>query len=139
MSPCLPAIAVVMLLACSACGPAAPPTDPARPATPQASEGSSPAAPVDSSFSADPAKGESQRYECDDGSVVRVTYGDEEQARIELPGGPTISLPKAQSASKGAGDVFVGETISLQRNGDELQVVRTAGKTLRCRAAAVTE
>jgi len=138
MSPCLPAIAVVMLLACSACGPTAPPTDPTRPATPQASEGPSPAA-VDSSSSADAAKGESQRYECDDGSVVRVTYGDEEQARIELPGGPTISLPKAQSASKGAGDVFVGETISLQRNGHELQVVRTAGKTLQCRAAAVTE
>jgi membrane-bound lysozyme inhibitor of c-type lysozyme MliC len=139
MSPCLPAIAIVMLLACSACGPAAPPTDPARPATPPAGEGSSPAAPVDAASSADTVEGTSLRYECDDGSVVRVTYGGEEQARIELPGGPTISLPKAQSASRGAGDVFVGETISLQRNGDELQVVRTAGKTLQCRAAAVTE
>ncbi len=139
MSRSMPAIAIAMLLACSACGPTAPPANPDQRATAPASEGSGPATPIDAASSADAGQGESLRYACDDGSVVRVAYGDEDQARIEFPGGPTISLPKARSASKGAGEVFVGETVSLQRNGDELQVVQTAGKALRCRIAAVAE
>lgn len=140
MSRSRPAIAIgiTLLLACSACGPTAPPTGPAQRATPPASQGSRPAT-VAAVQSGDPAQGEPLRYECDDGSVVKVTYGNGEQARIELPDGPTISLPKAQSASKGAGDVFVGETVSLHRDGDELQVAQTAGDSLQCRVATVTE
>ena len=135
----LPAVATTLLLACSACSPSAPPADSAQRAAAPATEASSPAAPVHDAPSTDAGQGESLRYDCEDGSVVRVAYGDGEQARIELPGGPTISLPKAQSASKGAGDVFVGETVSLQRNGAELQVVQTAGKALHCRVAADVE
>ncbi|MDN5781240.1 MAG: MliC family protein [Luteimonas sp.] len=128
----IPAIAVI-LLACNACGPTPPPTDPARRATASATD-----VPAAATSPATTGRDMPLRYACDDGSVVLVTYGNE-QARVELPDGRAVSLPKAQSASKEGGEVFVGETVSLQRESDGLQLFQTGSKSLQCRSAAPAE
>ena len=68
-------------------------------------------------------------YGCDDGSGVTVTY-DEYTALVKLPTGSTM-LSRADGASEGGIDAYLGEELSLYRNGDlvELQV---AGKTRAC-------
>src|SRR3546814_10269402 len=91
------------------------PTSRATEATAQTSDPSSSAAVTSPAT----APGTPVSYACSDASTVSVTWGDD-QARVEFPDGRTISLPKAQSASKGGGEVFVGDTVSLQRDEDEI-------------------
>src|SRR3546814_13966882 len=106
---------VAIALACSACGPSAPPSDPTPSATEPTAQTSDP------SPSAATAHGTPVTYACTDASPVSVAWGHD-QARVEFADGRTISMPKAQSASKGGGDVFVGETVSLQRDGADIQL-----------------
>jgi hypothetical protein len=126
---------LVLMLACATCGQA-PPADPARRATvPGPAAAPTPASPAESS----PAESRpATRYACDGGAGVEVAYGRDE-ARVTLPDGRLVTLPKAQSASKGGGEVFVGEAVSLQRDGDAIQLFQDEGGALRCRASAPTE
>lgn len=68
-------------------------------------------------------------YACDDGSGVTVTY-DEYTALVKLPTGSTM-LSRAEGASQGGTDAYLGEELSLYRDGNfvELQV---AGKSRTC-------
>ena len=60
-------------------------------------------------------------YRCADGSSVDVLYASG-KAEVHWAGGRTLTLPRAESASRGGGDVYVGETVSLQHDGDKLQL-----------------
>ncbi|MGN7726085.1 hypothetical protein ACTJIL_09745 [Luteimonas sp. 22616] len=132
-----PAIAAA-LLACSACGPAEPPVDPARHAAMPATRTPDPAPPA-AATAPDPAAGDTPvRYACSDASTISVTWGND-QARIELPDGSLATLPKAQSASKGGGEVFVGDTVSLQRDGDDIELFAGDGPARQCSAQPTTD
>jgi hypothetical protein len=39
---------------------------------------------------------------------------------LRWPEGRSVTLPRAESASKGGGDVYVGDTVSLQRDGNRI-------------------
>lgn len=60
-------------------------------------------------------------YACADGTRLQVRFGDHD-ATLHWPGGRSLVLPRAESASRGGGDVYVGETASLQRDGARLQL-----------------
>jgi len=132
----IPAFAAIAL-ACSACGPSAPPsgqTPGAAEPAPQPPASSPPAAPTPPSA----ASGTAVAYTCTDASTVSVAWGND-QARIEFADGRAISLPKAQSASKGGGEVFVGDTVSLQRDVDDIQLFDGEGPARRCSTQAPSE
>ncbi|HZW18187.1 MAG TPA: hypothetical protein VFF71_05220 [Luteimonas sp.] len=131
--------ALAIALACSACGPA--PEDPARRAAvqsgPDAPATPSPAAPaadkaVDTPGDGSPGDGE-VGYACDDGSRLAVAWLDG-YARIRLPDGRTVTLPRAESASDGEDDVFVGSEIGLERQdkGDTVILSTGAEERLQC-------
>lgn len=126
-------------LACAACGQA-PPSDPAERATvsaPAAADAPAPAngrpgataagEAVDAAPAAPTAgfaplpPGAPTTYTCDDGSEAKVAYG-RDQATVTLADGRSVALPKAQSASKGGGEVYVGEAVSLMRDGTRLEL-----------------
>jgi hypothetical protein len=60
-------------------------------------------------------------YLCADGTRVQVAFGDHD-ATLRWPDGRNVVLPRAESASKGGGDAYVGDTVSLQRDGSRLQL-----------------
>jgi hypothetical protein len=108
------AACVLCLGACQRAGdsdgtaPAPPPAAEARPG-PASAPG--PATPVEDAAS----------YACADGTRLRAAFGGG-AATLEWPDGRTVRLPRAESASKGGGDVYVGEAVSLQRDGQRLQL-----------------
>jgi membrane-bound inhibitor of C-type lysozyme len=73
-------------------------------------------------------------YRCADGSRLDVAYFGS-TARISWPDGRSLTLPRAESASKGGGDVYVGETVSLQRDGNTLQLHDGEAPPLACEQA----
>ena len=79
------------------------------------------------------ASGNTVTYRCDDGTGTRlhVTY-EAHAARVRIGKGVEATLPRAESASKGGGDVYVGETMSLMRDDAMVQLYRDA-VPLRCR------
>jgi hypothetical protein len=117
----------------AACSQSPPPADAevAQPA--DASSASLPAAQAPEPASTVPAPvaptGSMVVYACDDGSGVTVTY-DEYTALVKLPTGSTM-LSRADGASERGLDAYLGEELSLYRNGNvvELQV---AGKSRMC-------
>ncbi len=126
-SPITTATAILATaLLCGGCGPAAPTGEPAPAAATRP-----PAADTT------PASG-AVRYACGDGSSVTVAYGDD-QARVDLPDGLTLALRKAQSASKGGGEVFVGDTVSLEREGEAIALFQGEGERLDCRPSDASE
>ena len=68
-------------------------------------------------------------YACEDGSGVTVTY-DKYNALVKLPAGSTM-LSRAESASGGGSDAYLGEELSLYRNGNLVQL-QVDGKTRAC-------
>ena len=60
-------------------------------------------------------------YTCEDGSELHVRYSTH-SATFALEDGSRVTLPRAESASKGGGDVYVGDTVGLQRLGNVVQV-----------------
>ena len=68
-------------------------------------------------------------YACDDGSGVTVTY-DEYSALVKLPTGSTM-LNRAEGASEGGTVAYLGEELSLYRDGNFVQL-QGAGKTRTC-------
>lgn len=118
--------AALLLLSAGACqrGPA--PADEAAQAPPAPDAAGSPAA-----AEAPPASPAGAAvYACDDGSALQVRFGAGD-ATLQWPDGRTETLPRAESASRGGGDVYVGETVSLQRDGARLQV-NDGTRTLAC-------
>lgn len=60
-------------------------------------------------------------YHCTDGRTLEASYGDHD-VTLHWPGGRSVQLPRAESASKGGGDVYVGETVSLQRGPSRIEL-----------------
>jgi hypothetical protein len=73
-------------------------------------------------------------YRCVDGSRLDVAYVGS-NARVHWPDGRTLTLPRAESASKGGGDVYVGDAVSLQRDGNTLQLHDGDAPALACERA----
>lgn len=113
-SPMLLAAILPCVLVCG-CGPAGNPADEldAVPAPTPASAPASP--PASASASALIA------YRCADGRTLEAGYG-EHDVTLRWADGRSVRLPRAESASGGDGDVYVGEQVSLQRDGDTLQL-----------------
>lgn len=60
-------------------------------------------------------------YLCADGTRLQAGFGDHD-ATLRWPDGRSLVLPRAESASKGGGVAYVGDAVSLQRDGDRLQL-----------------
>lgn len=89
---------------------------------------STPAAPAPAA-APDTAAGSMVVYTCDDGSGLTVTY-DEYAALVKLPTGSTM-LSRAESGSNGGNEAYLGEELSLYRNGNLVQL-QVAGKSRNC-------
>jgi hypothetical protein len=76
-----------------------------------------------------PATGSMVVYACDDGSGVTVTY-DKYTALVKLPSGST-TLSRADSASGDGEEAYLGEELSLYRNGNSVRL-ENAGKSHIC-------
>lgn len=74
-------------------------------------------------------------YVCADGTRLQAAFGDHD-ATLRWPDGRSITLPRAESASKGGGDVYVGDTVSLQRDRMRLQLHDGERAATECSAAA---
>lgn len=68
-------------------------------------------------------------YTCDDGSSLTVTY-DQYSALVKLPAGSTM-LSRAEALSGSGDEAYLGEELSLYRNGNLVQL-QVAGKTRAC-------
>lgn len=71
------------------------------------------------------------RYRCDDGSELRISYTDG-TADVTLPDGRTITLPRAESASKGGGGAYVGEALSLTVDDETVRLHQDEGPLRSC-------
>lgn len=60
-------------------------------------------------------------YACSDGTRLEAGF-TRDGATLQWAEGRRLSLPRAESASKGGGDVYVGDTVSVQRDGASLQL-----------------
>lgn len=72
-------------------------------------------------------------YSCSDGTTIRID-GAALKAVITPQNGNDVTLPRAESASKGGGDAFVGEALSVLREGRTAQLQRDEGPTIACSA-----
>jgi hypothetical protein len=121
-------VAFAACLLCLAACQRTPDADAAAPSSPAAGAADAPAPPAPAPAPADAppaaaasASGTSVDYACADGTTLQAGFG-EHDATLRWPGGRSLTLPRAESASKGGGDVYVGETVSLQRDGARLQL-----------------
>jgi len=124
-----------MMVACSPSKPpeqseAVQPAEDASASLPAAEPAApAPVAPAPTTPAPDAPAGSMVVYACDDGSGLTVTY-DKYGALVKLPTGSTM-LPRAEAASGGGGDAYLGEELSLYRNGNLVQL-QTAGKSHTC-------
>ena len=121
------------LLALAAC------TDPQAPSPSATGADAMPAAtmpesPATAPPAAAPAIPGFTTYACDDGSSLQVRYG-EYDATVRQPDGSAVTLPRAESASAGDGDVYVAQTQSLERDGASVQWRSGTGEARTCGAA----
>ena len=77
------------------------------------------------------AAGAQISYTCEDGSELHVVYSGQ-SAKFALIDGSVATLPRAESASKGGGDVYVSDTVALQRLGNVVQVEEHGGTKRVC-------
>ena len=141
MSQGISMMAGLMLAAMmAACSPSQPPAESeatqsaeGMPAPPPVAEPSEPMPAEPTSTPAAPAvstpSGSMVVYVCDDGSGLTVTY-DEYSALVKLPTGSTM-LSRAESVSDGGDGAYLGEELSLHRNGNTVQL-QSSGKTRIC-------
>ena len=73
-------------------------------------------------------------YLCDGGARVSAAYGAHDVV-LRWPDGRSVTLPRAESASKGSGDVYVGKSVSLQRNGDHVELHEGNAPAVACTAS----
>lgn len=74
-----------------------------------------------------------ERYACADGSAITID-ADARRATVTLRNGVAVDLPRAESASKGGGDVFVGETLSALRENGAVRLQSGAASAVECHA-----
>lgn len=132
------AIGLMLAAVLAACSQSKPPSEPeaAQPADSMPAEDSSstppPAAeepmPAATTPTA-PATGSMVVYACDDGSGVTVTY-DKYSALVKLPSGST-TLSRADPESQLGPNAYLGEEMSLYRNGNSVRL-QVAGKSHTC-------
>jgi hypothetical protein len=131
-------VGLVLVAVLAACSQSRPPVEPevAQPAKDSAASlpaaeipEPAPAAPSPAVPAPDAPSGSMVVYACDDGSGVTVTY-DEYSALVKLPTGSTM-LSRAEGASDAGIDAYLGEELSLYRNGNLVQL-QVAGKTRMC-------
>ena len=77
------------------------------------------------------AAGAQITYTCEDGGELHVGYSAS-SATFALEDGSEVTLPRAESASKGGGDVYVGDTVGLQRLGNVVQLEVKGGSKRIC-------
>ena len=70
-------------------------------------------------------------YRCDDGTMLQADYGTAD-VTVRWANGRSAKLPRAESASTGAGDAFVGESVSLQRTGTGVELHDGDAPALSC-------
>ena len=70
-------------------------------------------------------------HRCDDGSTFDASYGDS-NVTLRWPDGRSVTLPRAESASEGGGDIYVGDTVSLQREGGRIELHDGDAPTATC-------
>ncbi len=79
------------------------------------------------------AEGADMIYTCEDGSELRVVYADT-RAKVTLPDGRTVSLPRAARASgQAGGEIFVAGAVALHRLGNVVELEQQPGGIRRCR------
>ncbi|MGH6711430.1 MAG: hypothetical protein ACREEK_20955 [Bradyrhizobium sp.] len=131
-------IGLMLVATMAACSPSQPPAEPeaAQPAeemsaSPPVAEPSvaEPPAPTPIVPASGATSGSMVVYACEDGSGVTVTY-DKYGALVKLPTGSTM-LSRAESASNGGSDAYLGEELSLYRSGNLVQL-QVAGKSRNC-------
>lgn len=80
------------------------------------------------------ATGSGAVYACSNGATIKI--GDDGlKASITLQDGRELVLPRAESASKGGGDVFVGEALSVHREGRTAQLHQDQVAAVGCAAS----
>lgn len=124
-------ILVAMLTACSPPQPpsepeAAQPTENIPSALPSAPE---PLQPLPAAPTLSAQAGSMVVYACDDRSGLTVTY-DENSALVKLSSGSTM-LSRAEFVPNGGGEAYIGEDLSLHRNGNIVQL-QDGGKLRTC-------
>ena len=88
-----------------------------------------PAVPTPAVPAPDTSSGSMVVYTCDDGSGLTVTY-DQHSALVKLPTGST-ALSRAESLSNDGDEAYLGEELSLYRNGNLVQL-QVVGKSRTC-------
>jgi hypothetical protein len=116
----------------AACQPAGgPPAAAGKSSVPSAAEPSAPARPA----SAVPrASGEAIQYLSAGGTALSASYGAG-KVTLHWPGGRSATLPRAESASRGGGDVYVGDRISLLRDGARIELHDGDAPAMACTAS----
>ncbi len=77
------------------------------------------------------AAADSVLYACNDGAAIEIA-ADGLKAIVSLEDGRKFSLPRAESASKGGGDAFVGDAFSVLRQGRSAQLHRDGHDAADC-------
>jgi hypothetical protein len=126
-------IGLTLVAIMAACSPSQPPAEPevAQPAEDMSASlpVAEPPVPAPTIPASGATSGSMVVYACEDGSGVTVTY-DKYSALVKLPTGSTM-LSRAESASNGGNDAYLGEELSLYRSGNLVQL-QVAGKSRAC-------
>jgi hypothetical protein len=85
-----------------------------------------------------PTFGGGDDYACADGTRLQVAFGGH-AATLRWSGGRTVTLPRAESASKSGGDAYVGDTVSLERDGTRLTLHDGERAATDCAARAASD
>lgn len=120
MPPSFRLVPVACLLCLAAACQRAPDDDSTTPVAQAPAPAAGPRSPAPAASTPAPATGVA--YACADGTRLRLEFGGGREATLRWPDGRTLRLPRAESASKGGGDVYVGDTVSLQRDGTRVQL-----------------
>jgi hypothetical protein len=116
-------IAGLLCAGSSGCQPADVPASAAADtaSTPVVAEAPAPAQPQPEPVAPPAANAGEIAYRCGGDAVLSASYGNS-NVTLRWPDGRRVMLPRAESASKGGGDVYVGDTVSLQRDGGRIEL-----------------
>lgn len=119
-------VAVLLCALACGCGPAGNPEDALEPVVTPAPVEPAPVEP-----------GDSVAYRCANGGALQASYGAND-VTLSWPDGRSVRLPRAESASTDGGDAYVGEQVSLQRDGDAIELHDGERAATRCEATVAT-
>lgn len=77
-------------------------------------------------------------FSCDDGTSVQLDWREDGVA-VRWPDGRSVTLPKAESASGANGDAYVGDTVSVEHDGDLIVLRDGTDAAVTCRAAGASD